>query len=99
MTNLVITCHGETRMSQRGIRESDLDLILDYGTEIGQDRLMLTRRDAARLISERKKEIAKIERLTDKVIVVSEGCLVTAYHQAHSARPISEHKTRHRGRR
>lgn len=99
MTNLVITCHGETRMSQRGIRESDLDLILDYGTEIGQDRLMLTRRDAARLIGERKKEIAKIERLTDKVIVVSEGCLVTAYHQAHSARPIGEHKRRHRGRR
>lgn len=61
---LVITDHGKMRMSQRGVRESDLYIVLYHGTEIGRDRIMLMRRDAARLIRKIKKEIAKIERLT-----------------------------------
>ena len=60
-------------LSQRGIRETDLDLVLAHGTEIGRDRIMLMARDAAKLIRARKQEIAKIERLTGKVLVVSNG--------------------------
>ena len=31
MTGLTITRHGEIRMSQRGIREIDLEVLLTYG--------------------------------------------------------------------
>ena len=48
---------------------------------------MLTNRDAAELIRARKREIADIERLAGKVLVIAEGQLVTAYHQSKPARP------------
>ena len=42
---------------------------------------MLKKRDAAILIQDLKKQIAHIERLKDKVIVVEDGRLITAYHR------------------
>ena len=87
MTALPITRHGGIRMSQRGIRETDLEVLLTHGTEIGRDRIMLKKRDAARVIRDLKKQIANIERLTDKVLVVADGQLITTYHQTTSIRP------------
>ncbi len=96
MTSVLVTRHGQARLSQRGIREADLDLVLAHGTEIGQDRIMLMARDAATLIRALKREIAKIERLTGKILVVSDGRLVTAYHQS---RPIRTSRGQSKGRR
>ncbi len=45
MTSLDITRHGEARMSQRGFRRSNLDVLLAYATEMGGDRLMLRAQD------------------------------------------------------
>ena len=87
MTALTITRHGEARMSQRGIRKAYLDLLLAYGTDIGRDRIMLRKRDAAKIIRNLKKQIANIERATDKVLIVEDGQLVTAYHQTDPIRP------------
>ena len=87
MTALTITRHGEARMSQRGIRKSDLEVLLLHGTDIGRDRIMLRKRDAAKLVRNLKKQIAEIERLTDKVLIVADGKLVTVYHQATPIRP------------
>ena len=86
MMSLHITRHAEARMSQRGIRNRDLDVLLDHGTDIGQDRVMLLAQDAERVIGNLKKQIARIQRLKGKVIVVSEGTLITAYHQSNSRR-------------
>ena len=47
---------------------------------------MLRGQDAARVIGDLKRVIAVITRLTDKVIVVSEGTLITTYHQSNSRR-------------
>ena len=87
MTALSITRHGEIRMSQRGIREGDLEVLLVHGTDIGRDRIMLKKQDAAKVIRDLKKQIANIERLTDKVLIVEDGHLVTAYHQTTPMRP------------
>ena len=92
MTSLAITRHAEARMSQRGIRETDLDFVLAHGTEIDRDRIMLTKRDAVKAIRDLKKRIADIERLTGKVLVVAEGRLVTAYHQARRTRRLQDRK-------
>lgn len=86
MTEVTITRHGESRMSQRGIRQSDLDILLDYGTEIGRNRIMLKNRIAAEEIRKLKKQISDIERLKGKVIVVMGKRIVTAYHQTKAIR-------------
>ena len=88
MTSITITRHGEARMSQRGIRMSDLDTLLAYGTETGPDRFMLRRQDAARLIRSLKKQISTLERLTGKEAVVADGLLITAYHRTKPSRPV-----------
>lgn len=87
MTDLIISRHGNVRMAQRGIREADLEVILAHGTDIGRNRIMLRRRDAAEAVRTLKRQIANIERLTDKVLVVADGQFVTAYHQSTPIRP------------
>ncbi len=96
MIPLTVTRHGETRMRQRGFRDSDLEVIYDYGTDIGHDRIMLTRQDVTERTGELKsmltrqdaaknstikQQIAQIQRLTDKTMVVSDNSLVTVYHR------------------
>ena len=87
MNDLTITRHGEIRMAQRSFRDTDLALILAHGSEIGRNRIMLKRRDAAKAIRALKKQIGHIERLTDTVVVVADGQLVTAYYQTTPLRP------------
>ena len=95
-TQTRLTRHGETRMSQRGIPHKDISVILMLGTDIGRDRIMLRKKDAERAIDEikgkirgmtngsdirnLKRQISTISRLTNKVLVVAGGRLITAYH-------------------
>ena len=96
MSSLTITRHGEVRMAQRCIRKQDLKVILAHGSEIGRNRIMLTRRDAAKAIQTLKQQIANVERLTDKVLVVADGQLVTAYHQTKPIRPSARRTSQSR---
>lgn len=96
MTNLTYSRHAETRMSQRGIGRSIVDLILVNGTKIGRNQIVLKEKTATMMIHHLKKElkehkdlytiqilnqkIAQVERATNKVIVVIDGHLVTVYH-------------------
>ena len=86
MTEIAITRHGEARLSQRGFRNSDLDILLEHGTETGPDRIMLRKRDAVRIIRDLKRRIAELERLTGKEIVIADGQLITAYHRTRALR-------------
>ena len=99
MKNLMVTHHAETRMSQRGIRSSDIDLLLVYATEMGGGRLMLRAKDVDRAVGELKRLMATLQRLKNKVLVVAEGSVVTAYHysgsgQAHRRRAKARRRAR-----
>ena len=96
MTSISITRHGEARMSQRGIRKSDIDTLLAHGTEVSPDRFMLRKRDADRQSRGLKKQIATLERLTGKVAVVADGLLITAYHRTKPGRPAGQKTGRRR---
>ncbi len=96
MTSIAITRHGAARMSQRGIRMSDLDTLLAHGTEVGPNRFMLRKQDAEQLIQGLRNQIARLERLTGKEAVVADGHLITAYHRTKPNRP-SWRKTGRRG--
>ena len=75
------TRHIGKRMSQRGIRQSLVDLTLQFGEDV-QDKCVLGRRGLEQLLH----ELRGLERTTmqalDKggiVVVQSDGALITAY--------------------
>lgn len=84
MNTLNISNHAVTRMNQRGLRHSDLDLILRCGSEVGEDIVFLSRQDADREISRRKREIQALERLRNQKVVVAAETIVTCYRSKHS---------------
>lgn len=87
MMSIAITRHGEARLSQRGIRKSDLDILLAYGTETGPDRIILRKHDAAQAIRDFKRRITALERLSGTEVVIADGQLITAYHRTRPLRP------------
>jgi hypothetical protein len=72
------TKHIEKRMSQRGISQSMLDLVLAYGEEGAAGRVFISRKSATRLF----RDLRALGKMVDKggVEVVVEGnALITAY--------------------
>lgn len=63
MSGYFLSHHIETRMSQRGRRPADLELIWRYGSEIGSDILYLGRRDVRRAVRPMSREIRRLNRL------------------------------------
>lgn len=79
MSELQITRHAETCMAQRGIRQSDLDLILQLGSEV-EGRLIFREKDFRRFERKLRREIERASRLVGKRLVLGGDHLVTAYH-------------------
>ncbi len=79
MSELMLSRHAETRMRQRGIGHADLDLIVQCGSEIGDDVFFLTRKDVDREIRRCKRKIQNLERLRGQKIVVADDTVVTCY--------------------
>jgi hypothetical protein len=84
--NLQITNHAKTRFRQRGISNQALDCLIQYGdTEYapgGAMKIILTKRNVAKVISTLKKEINKIERARGLVVVQKDGCILTGYRKS-----------------
>ena len=79
MTTVILSRHAETRMRQRGLRNGDIDLVLQCASEVGDDVYFLSRKDADLEIRRRKEEIQALERLRDLKMVVAEDTVVTCY--------------------
>ena len=80
------THHFEQRMSQRGVSRDMVDLVRDYGVLEG-DKVILGRRDAAKLIQELMRKLRVLKRIQDKggLVVVEVGeSLITTYNLPHS---------------
>ena len=79
MSDMSWSRHATQRMNQRGLRKTDIDLILRCGTPITRDRIQLRRTDVADAIAEHRREIQRLERLRDRTVVVREDIIVTCY--------------------
>lgn len=79
MTNLIYSRHAKTRMQQRGIRKSDIPIILACGTQIDDETWLMCNRDATREIEMRKREIQTLSRLANRKVVIRNGRVITAY--------------------
>jgi len=78
MSTLEITRHAQARMAQRGINESDIDLMMLLATEV-DDGLVIRKRDCESAVRELKRLSLRIERLAGKRLVYVDGRLITAY--------------------
>ena len=69
-------------MNQRGIRNSDVDMIRGIGTHLEDDgeSFLLTDKDVSREIAVRKREIQALERLRGCQVVMTGNVVRTAYH-------------------
>ena len=79
MTNITYSQHARTRMQQRGIRKTDIPIILACGTQVDDETYFMSNRDAAREIETRKREIQTLSRLANRKVVIRNGCVITAY--------------------
>lgn len=81
------TKHARTRMQQRGIRQTDLEVVVNAATTIDADSVMLLNQDVDREVRKRKREIAILERLRGCRVVLAGESVVTAYRPA---RPVEK---------
>jgi len=84
MNTIILSYHAQARMRQRGIRNSDIELILQCGSAIGEDIYFLSRKDTEREIRRRKREIQALERLRNRKVVLCDGTVVTCYRSRRS---------------
>ena len=94
MNTLSYTHHAETRIQQRGIREKDIPLIIELGTQIDDETWFMRNRDVTREIESLKKEIHRLERLANRKVVIRSGRVITAY----LSQPADQKRTLRRGR-
>jgi hypothetical protein len=85
MTDAALTQHAVERMSQRAIRETDLELIMLIGTEV-EGGYLVRSKDCQAAERQLKQLLARVRRLDGKRIVVAGGRVITAYR----ARPAKE---------
>ena len=72
------TRHVRARCQQRGIKESDLSLIAQYGTRTPKG-MILTRKDLAREERKRKRLMARLSRLEGVFVATSGESMLTAF--------------------
>lgn len=77
--NTTTSRHAEVRARQRGFKDEDFDLLVRYGTPVGDNAIMLRDKDVANEIAERKREIQKLERLRRCKAIVCRETIVTVY--------------------
>ena len=77
--NLTLTTHASARVRQRGVRESDIPVIVEAGTPVDDDSVFLLAQDVDREIRKRKREIAALERLRGCRVVLAGETVVTVY--------------------
>lgn len=83
MTDLILTAHARTRLSQRALRAVDINVILQIGTEV-EGGLLVRKKDFERFAASLQAQIAQARRLVGKRLVIADGQLVTAYHSSRS---------------
>lgn len=79
MNDLSLTTHAVTRMAQRAILPTDLDIILAFGSEV-EGGILVKEKDAECAERALRNLLKRVQKMKGKRIVMADGCLVTAYH-------------------
>src|SRR4051812_39288609 len=79
MTASNLTHHAVVRLSQRGIRSNDMEILDLLGTDVEGGSILL-RKDAQAFEREAKRAIARVWQLVGKRSVSDGHTVITAYH-------------------
>ena len=79
MNDLSLTTHAITRMAQRAILPSDLEIILAFGSDV-EDGILVREKDVECAERALRNLLKRVQKMKGKRIVLAEGLLVTAYH-------------------
>jgi hypothetical protein len=77
-----ITRHAHQRMSQRGIKQSMIDLTLEHGEFDHKNRCVLSKKTALEVMEDLKLTLKTVMKVIDKgglVVVEESGRVVTTY--------------------
>ena len=77
-----LTKHAKQRMNQRGIRQSMIDLTLEYGEFDNKNRCILNKKNAIQVMEDLKLSLKTVMKVIDKgglVVVEESGRVVTTY--------------------
>ena len=77
-----LSTHAEQRLQQRGLREEDIELLMQFGTRLDDHCFLMRNKDVQREIIRRKREIQALERLRGVKIVCDGDLVITAYRPA-----------------
>jgi len=77
--SLGLSQHAAIRTRQRGLRERDVEVIVQTGSALDADSVFLRNRDVEREIREHKQAITALERLRGCRVVVAGETVVTVY--------------------
>ena len=78
MSALRYTAHAMARLQQRGLRPADVELIVTRGTPI-PDGYLMRGEDVDEEIARHKHEIATLERLREKMVIMKGGKVLSVY--------------------
>jgi len=78
MNKLTLTNHAETRLRQRGMLETDLQLITQFGTSVG-DAIFMRTKDIQKGIEGLKRIIQRLEHLKGRTLIMNGDTVITAY--------------------
>jgi hypothetical protein len=73
-----MTWHAEKRVRQRGFKTRDINFIMKHG-ELVNDGYVLTVKAVEKRRSELKKELQRLDKLTNVAVIASEGTVITIY--------------------
>jgi hypothetical protein len=75
---LHLSHHADARLQQRGVRASDVALVVAHGTPV-RDGYLLRARDVAAAEAELKRTIARLQRLRGTFVAVAEDTVLSVY--------------------
>ena len=75
---LHLSTHADGRIRQRGVRASDVALVVQHGTPV-RDGYLLRGRDVAAAEAELKRTIARLNRLRGTFVAVADDTVLSVY--------------------
>jgi len=76
--HLHLSHHADGRIQQRGVRASDVGLVVAHGTPVA-DGYLLRARDVAGAEAEMKRTLARLHRLAGTFVAVAEDTVLSVY--------------------
>lgn len=81
--NMTLSTHSKKRVRQRGIKESDIPVIVGVATQMNDKSFLMRTQDVNQQIRKYKQAISTLERLCGCCVIIAGETVITVYHTSH----------------